>query len=74
MARTHKTAQIKQQMADQTREEEEARTTEGKCRGAPDPSGEVSRDKDWVEEKEGMELSTESGRNEATTDDATVDI
>ncbi|ETN23667.1 hypothetical protein PPTG_00216 [Phytophthora nicotianae INRA-310] len=65
-------------MADQAREEEEARTAEAVRRASVEASrtrAEKSRAmKIGREEKEGVDVSTESGPNEATTADASTDI
>ncbi|KUF92719.1 hypothetical protein AM588_10007248 [Phytophthora nicotianae] len=65
-------------MADQAREEEEARTAEAVRRASVEASrtrAQKSRAmKIGREEKEGVDVSTESGPNEATTADATTDI
>ncbi|ETP55168.1 hypothetical protein F442_00255 [Phytophthora nicotianae P10297] len=65
-------------MADQACEEEEARTAEAVRRASVEASrtrAEKSRAmKIGREEKEGVDVSTESGPNEATTADASTDI
>ncbi|KAI9997563.1 hypothetical protein PInf_001483 [Phytophthora infestans] len=76
MARTHKTALIKQQMADRAREEEEARTAEAvrrasveeaRTRAEKSRAMEIGRE----EEDDDADISAESGPHVATTDDTT---